>query len=397
MKLLQPILQLYKRRRVQQFRHRYRTPYNVAAAQKHAGPTDPGEAVEQWVKRDGWALVGILLMLALVGWYFGFYRSTFVVDQVTVEGTQFIPQEQVQATVNDYMAGKRVWLIQQNKYWTVVPGDIEERIRTQFEQQYAIEEVTVTKQLPDKLTVTIKERIPSVTWMTVENGLENYYTVDRNGIVTQWVPSKDQVNTSYPLVKDKNRNHIDVGWHIISAQYIETVLQIHEMVPEYSPFPVLSYEFPHMACQKREDVAEKIFQHELDESISEEFKDKKRDIQERFQSGELTIDESIEELEKIKQEEFEQSQGEEEGSGAIERIQWETKFVETDCDFVTVATDVHVLLKASENKAVPVYMDTTVDPAIQLHNVQVVLQSKITDLTEVEYIDVRIPDRAYYQ
>ncbi len=348
-----------------------------------------------WLKKDGWAVLGIILMLSVTAWYFGLYTNTFKVENIEVVGTQYINQEEVLQEVHSFADSSILGFIKRNTFWTLKPEALASTVQHTFDQTYAIESVDVKKTFPDSVTVTIVERIPSVTWVTTGSGSENFYSVDLDGFVTQEFDTLESTNQTFPIVYDDNRDRLGIGWHVVSAEYIAFLLQAHEQYAAATGLSVTSYSFPHVQCQERQYVAEQIFQQEILDSASEEYRDKKRAIQEQFQRGELTIDQSLDELEKLKNEELQQL-GEESHTG-YSTYQWESVFVPIECDFVQIASELHVKTVSNDGHEFYVYLDKTIELEAQLQNLQSVFNEIGSDIHSLSYIDVRFVDRAYYQ
>ncbi len=352
-------------------------------------------AVRDWLRKDGWAIGGTLFLVALTTWYFGFYTQKFHLKDVTIEGAQFIPAEDVRTVVDRYLNSRIFGVAPRNTFWTMRADAMELSLTEQFSETYALESIDVEKDFPDTLIVKIVERIPQVTWVTSLADQEGYYTVDREGRVTQVLTSTADARSEFPVVRDVNRDVVEVGTQIISAEYIAFLMQIHEQLPGVTGLSIASYEFPAISCQEKQYVAEKVFEQEILDSASEEFREKKRAIQEKFQQGLLTVDQSLDALELVKQEEL-VNLGQVSDQSGHEALQWATTYVAAACDYVTVGHDLHVIT-TEESGSFAIYMDSTVDPLIQIENARSLLVEKISDRTQIRYIDVRLIDRAYYQ
>jgi hypothetical protein len=254
----------------------------------------------------------------------------------------------------------------------------------------------VQKIFPNSLQVKIVERIPQLTWVATLSGQERYYTVDREGRVTQLLGGSADARPEFPIVRDPNRDVFTAGEQIASPEYIDFVLRMHEQFPQATGLHVASYVFPVIQCQERQYVVEKIFEQEILDSASEEFREKKRAIQEQFKNGDLTVDQSLAALEQVKVDELVKMGELQENASGHEAMQWEAIYVATQCDFVKVAHDVHIVT-TDDNGGFTVYMDSTIDSAVQMQNLQAVLQEKITDRSAIRYIDTRFVDRVYYK
>jgi hypothetical protein len=352
--------------------------------------------VRAWVRKDGWAIAGSGILVLITIWYFGFHSARFTVTDVTIDGLQFLKREDVQPAVDSYLHSKMLGVVSHNTYWTLNSSALQEAIVDGLSESSALESVEVSKKYPNRVTITVHERIPAVTWVIKnESGVDQYFTVDRDGRVAQALANAADALTAFPTIRDENHVSLEVGTQVVSADYMNFLLNMNTQFPQTTNLQVASYIFPQVECQEKQYVTEQILEDEISDSASEEFRQQKIAIQEKFQRGELTVDQSLEALEQIKEAEL-AATGQVVNTNGTAAIQWQAVYVPTDCDFTKVAHDVYIVT-TEESGGFTVYMDSTVDPAIQMENLNAVLQTKITDRTRVHYIDARFVDRVYYQ
>lgn len=378
--------------------NRFRHTQARASLKQESSVTYKQHAI-RWLKNDGWAVVGTIIMLIVAVWYFGFFSGRFVISDVEIHGSQFISQDDIRGAVDGYMNKKSIGIISHNTYWTFKPEAVEKAVTEAFQESFAFENVQVEKKLPNKAIISVEERIPSVTWITTGGSNESLYTVDREGVVASIVEGRDQADPSFPRIEDPNREYFDLGWQVVSPEYIDYVLHVHDALPEQLHVNIDSYIFPDLDCTERQFIAEKIFEQD-DIEVSEEYVNRQREIQEQFQEGLLTIDESLALLEDLKREELtpdgdsSESDDSDNENASLERTEWSAVHVPTECDFVVVGHELRVVLNEDAG-GFQVYMDTQVDLQEQLDALQVILQQ--VDAQAIEYIDVRIPGRVYYK
>lgn len=351
---------------------------------------------QEWLKKDGWALSGIVLMLIFALWYFGWYSGTFAIQQVTVEGNQFATTEEVQQSVYNYMDSTALAVIPRDTYWSMRTVGLEKHIQDTIGVEYAIASVQVKKDFPHGVSIVLEERVPSITWVARgTGGIDRYYTVDRSGIVTQEVASWDEVVAQqYPYIIDVNRDYFEIGWNIVSPEYVGAMLWLREEIPASYGWSVREYFFPAVECSDRQYIAEQIFDsQEPDES--DEFVERKREIQEQFQSGVLTVDQSLELLDQIRRDELSE-QGKDPEESPYSRYQWTPVNNPRECDYVNIAQDMHVRIDDRGDELL-IYVDTSKDLTQQLIRVHDVLYTRVDETIDLEYVDVRISDRVYYK
>lgn len=346
-----------------------------------------------WVIRDGWALVGIVFLIGVLCWYSVVVKQSFHIQQISITPTQFVSGEEIEAVAHSYIDGRAFGILPRRTYFTLRSSGLQRAITEHISARVALVDLSVHKEFPHTVRIAVIERIPSITWVTtLEPEQEHFYAVDREGVVTQTIEAREQINDQYPLVRDPNRSELQLSDYIVSKEYISFMLNVHERLPRATHLQIDSYVFAPVTCYEREYVAEKIFQEEILQSSSEEYKEKKRDIQKQLQNGTLTIDQSLELLEQVKADEL-AALGQNVNTHSS-RVEWKALYEPIACDFVDIATDMHVLIQEKSGGFV-VYMDSTVDVDTQIQNLQTLLSSSVIDVNAIQYVDVRLPDRAY--
>lgn len=352
-------------------------------------------ALKQFLRKDGWAAVGIVLII-IGGLYYMTFRSTYLVlSSVQINQTQFIPQSEVQQAVQDTL-NRTTLGIPRNRFITVTENGVKHALEKKFADNFAVANITVTKSYPRTVDIMITERIPSIVWMTKdESRTERFYTIDHDGFVTKETTKREEIDPKLPLIEDKNRPRLGMNWQITRTQYLDSVIELQKKLSE-ADWTVQSFVFPAMTCEQQEYVAQQIFADEIKDSASEKFKEKKRIVQEKFKKGDLGIEESLQALEDIKKEELEE-RGSVNGTIAPEKLEWATVDKEVPCDYVQVATDLHVLTKKGSEKTIELKFDTTRSLDEQLNQLQTVVNQGKILVDSVQVIDLRIADRVYYK
>lgn len=346
-----------------------------------------------WARRDGWALAGIVLLIGITGWYVVLFKQSFHIQQIEIAPTQFISGAEIEQIARSYIHGRALGILPRRTSLTLSSSGLKREITKQLSTRVALVDLSVQKEFPHTVRIVAIERIPSITWITtLQPEQQHIYAVDREGVVTQAIEAPDQINLRYPLIRDPNRAEVHLNEQIVSKEYISFLLRVHEQLPAETRLHIDSYVFAPITCYEREYVAEKIFQEEILQSSSEEYKEKKREIQKQLQDGMLTIDQSLDMLEQVKADEL-ATLGQD-VSNRSSRVEWKALYEPIACDFVDIATDLHVLTKV-ESGGFAIYMDSTVDADTQIQNLQTLLSSSLVDVNAMLYADVRLPDRAY--
>jgi cell division septal protein FtsQ len=356
----------------------------------------PTQARWQLTKRqmtDLAAALGSLLLISAAGWYLAFVQGSLDIEQVTIEGNQFIATEAISSTIDSYLNSKAFRVVPRRSFVAVDTEDLRERILAAHADDFALESVTVNKDFPDAIRVTVHERVPRIAWVTKSpEGKESFYLVDHEGFVTQELAAFDQLDPAFPRVRDDNRPSLGIGWQIVSPDYIAFLLNVEEAFADQTGLTRDSYILPKIDCSERQYVAERILEQEIADSETDASREQKIQVQERFLAGELSVDESLAALEEIKN--AEQPAGEPASDTA--RVEWQTVSVPVECDLVRVATDLQVRTTEADNGFV-IYLDTLQSLEMQLANLRQVIETGTVNRAEISYVDVRLPDRVYYQ
>lgn len=142
--------------------------------------------------RGPWSirLIGLLFILVLIGlvWVF-FCSKLFQIDKIIIEREQkdvlLISDQEIKELIRPIFAQRRFFIFtQDNLFLFYKPG-----AKKILEQVAVIAQVTISKRLPDKLTIRIKERPPQA--ILVSN--EKYYWLDWRGEIISELSEDDQV------------------------------------------------------------------------------------------------------------------------------------------------------------------------------------------------------------
>lgn len=359
---------------------------------------DTSAALKRFLHKDGLSLLGIVVIL-LGGAYVITFRSPYLIlSNITVNDTQFVSKTEVQDGLMSILQ-HRTFGIPRDRYVTTSQQRLEQELQKKFKQNFAVADITVQKKYPNSVEVVVTERIPSITWITKDGaGIEHFYTVDHDGKVTKETVKKAETDPKLPQISDKNRPQLWMNWQIIGTTYIDSVIALQKKLTD-TGWGVQSFIFPPMACEQQEYVTQQIFADEIKDSISEKFKEKKRTVQEQFKKGDLGLEESLQALEDIKKEEAAERDGalSVNTSSAPRKLEWATVDKEVPCDYVQVATDLHVLATKGSEKTIELKFDTSRNLDEQLTQLQTVVTQGKVNTNEIQSIDLRIADRVYYK
>lgn len=334
------------------------------------------------MRRDGWAIIGSLLMVVGLVWYIFDYRNVLAVQWMHISGQQYLTVDQIAAAARTGL-GQRRWLILSQRFLPVLDEDRLAQVMTEQLSEYIqVESVQVTSDWPNAIGIAVIERVPGYVYIDAK---QQYY-LDIHGIATQQVTAAE-ADPHFPHIRERNKKRdVELGTPIFQESVMNFITGLHGQFTPATHLDIAEYAVLPVTCQTKQYVTDKIFADEIAGSKSESAKEKKRAILDQLQNDKITVDQSLDLLEEVKRGESG------DGSDGNETfITWQAEYTNIPCDYVSVVRDIVVVTQ----QGVEVYFDTSVDMNLQLNNLATVL----TDVAagELEYIDVRFTDRAYYR
>lgn len=344
-------------------------------------------AATSWFKKEGWAW-GIAAGLLLGGISFFLLRhSYFQITTIQVQGTERISADEVkqitQTVLNQHWLG-----IPTDSFFVLRPGLVDQAIRQQLTSSLAVGELTITKHFPHTLTIQITERIPSMNWVSGET----WYVLDPDGEILQAYATPEDIDHALPTIIDLNQTPVQAKQVVVTADYVSFLRQLQSSFTSETGLGLDHFEIPLITCQQKEFIAEQAINDELSQVADDAVKTQIRAIQERFQAGEIDIDQSLQLIEEARQGTG-QTVAENEAQHQA-HIAFKAQYVAAGCDLKLVLTDV-AIRTIGDNAGFLVYLDSTLDINKQFENLKTVVREKVTNPKAISYIDVRYTDRAY--
>lgn len=158
----------------------------------------------------------VLLIFGLV--YLFFYSELFQIHFIAVKGAQKISPTLVESFVRDELAKSSLGIFTRSNYFFFSEKSAKKAVKEKINQTVALEEFELKKKFPRTVSLTLKEVVPSLTWLSAAN----YYYLDKNGIVAQLITEKE-VNQDFPLLEDKNNFALTPQEQIVSPLLLKAV------------------------------------------------------------------------------------------------------------------------------------------------------------------------------
>lgn len=342
---------------------------------------------ERFWQRDGWAYIGSLVLLIALVWY-GISRNTWLwIDTIVVEGNNYLTSEEVIHATESALSEKVWFILPQRLIPFTDEGKLEERIISSLEQRVGIAELNVESDFPNTVVIALKERIPGYVYI-IQN---RYYYLDSTGSVARKVGDK-QLDPYFPHIRERNKKRkVDVDETVLKQSVMEFMSMLVDEFTQKTHLDISEFAILPVSCQKKEYVVEEIFAEEIEKTSDEGVKQEKKEILRRLENNEITVDQSLSLLEKIKQKE---GSGKNKNSNEEETfVELTVTYVEQPCDYATVVQDIAVVTQ----QGAEIYFDTAIDYSQQLEHLKLLLDTNTVDPTKAEYIDIRFEDRAYYR
>lgn len=358
-------------------------------------PQHTSGRIAYWFKhQEGWAYVVSIVLLLSIIIYVAVQRQWLWIQNVSVTGNQYITASQLQDPAWEVLNGKRWFIFPERVYIFSDTNAIYNRIHDQLSNTVALKSLTVEKEFPNTIVITVEERVPGLAY-TINN---QHYYLDEEGVATEQISNEVDLNLHFPRIRDENtKRSIKLNDLVLKPSVIAFIIALHEQFTPVTNMNISEYRIKTVSCQQKQYVAEKIFADEINNSKNEKAKNEKVSILERLKKNEITVDQSLDLLEDIKRNELGGDDQDptvgNEGNEAF--IQLQAQYVEADCDYPAVIQDVALVAQNGPQ----IYFDTTLDLQQQLYNLEAVIQDtiKTENISKLKYIDVRFKDRVYYQ
>lgn len=192
-----------------------------------------------------------LLLIVLVVIYIFFYSSIFAIKNVNIKSTENIPVEIIKKNYVDWqMSQSKLFILRQSNIFLFSRSWLKKNISQKFDPQ----ELKITKKLPDTLQIEIKEKTPSIVWVTQDK----YYYLEQNGIASQEA-NKDKLMIGLPQINDESNADLKVGEQIIKKEVVQFILDLKEKIPQETGLNITSFSMPTRMSQQINVKTEKGF------------------------------------------------------------------------------------------------------------------------------------------
>jgi cell division septal protein FtsQ len=171
-----------------------------------------------------------ILVLALV--YILFYSNVFRILNISVQGNEYLSENTIQQTTQAQMQKKRFYIFSQsNIFWLN-----KNSLREELEKSLALEEFYLSRKLPARIELSIKEEIPSLRWQTPKG---EFY-LNKKGVVAQRV-FYNTLQFNIPVVATTTDQGLRVGERIVQGEMVEDINKLDALFKENLPQAQISH------------------------------------------------------------------------------------------------------------------------------------------------------------
>jgi len=207
-------------------------------------------------KKHDWRplIIGVIsILLLLVGFIALFSNAKFKIQNVSIEGLEYIKKEALSEVIENYFTQPRLIFFSTTNQFLFQPETLKEYIHASF----AFADVRVGRKAGN-ITVHVQERTSNLIW--VSNGI--FYLVDLEGIIgrsleTDTIDSyleEAQIDTakdisflkSLPVFFDKNDISVEIGSQVMTEEEIYATLKLYDDLEEQG-IPIIQTEVDRIA------------------------------------------------------------------------------------------------------------------------------------------------------
>lgn len=199
--------------------------------------TPPPSRWSQW-RRGIIQSLAMVVGLGLLG--LAIYGPWLRVTTVQVTGTQALDPDSIIRVTNQLLDGSTLFILPRRNLWLVSRSWLSNHLKRRIQTRLSVEQVLVTKKYPDKLTVTIHERVPAWTWQTASQ----VGVVDRHGIVMSLPITAP---ATWPVVRDAAAITLAVDQPVVDEAVVAAMATLQQAL-NAAAITVEYYSLPTLTC-----------------------------------------------------------------------------------------------------------------------------------------------------
>lgn len=180
--------------------------------------------------------IAVVVVLGLI--YFFVFSGFFTLQNVEIQGNQFIAKQEMQDLVSKFSAKKRLFILPQTN---LLFFDIK-ALADQINKNYFLDKLVIEKYYPGTLQIQVAEKITAIAWSREQA----CYNLDFTGLVIGFC--NEQASEKILKVRDlRGVEEYNVGDVIISSQDLKYFLDLNQGLEKTLELPVKCFEMSEMA------------------------------------------------------------------------------------------------------------------------------------------------------
>lgn len=113
-------------------------------------------------------------------------------------------------------------------------------LKNRIMETYRLDTVTIKKDFPNRLVITIVEKEPALIWYSIDT----YYFLDQQGSVASMIEDSAQTDDAIPQVIDTSNEPIALGQELLQPHVLEFITEIHAWVRNDGRITIFNYSLP---------------------------------------------------------------------------------------------------------------------------------------------------------
>ena len=161
--------------------------------------------------------IGIIILIIILIWFF-FFSTAFNIDKVDIKGLTRISNQEIEDLVWQRTRSNRFLFFPQRNLIMFSKTKLIETLN----ENYYFEKITVSKRLPNMLTVNIQEKSYAFIW----HETDKYYYTDIDGYIINEINPLEIKEKKYPLIHNEGENKIIKNKINIDNIYISYIINL---------------------------------------------------------------------------------------------------------------------------------------------------------------------------
>jgi cell division septal protein FtsQ len=156
-----------------------------------------------------------------------FFSTLGKIKEVSINGLDRMSDGEIRQLLSESLSAKRLLFLPQDKLFLFD----EKRFLKTFEDRYSFQRIAITKKWPDKLEISITEKISACVW----NEADKYYYADAEGFILSETNPLDLKDKRYPLIANESDLRISDGKINADTSYIGYASELMEKMAAELP------------------------------------------------------------------------------------------------------------------------------------------------------------------